>query len=117
MMAALTKVLWRTTGADVDIEDLKIVLIFSGAGLLLSLLYGPRPWSLLKQPAAPRSRAKPERAFMRHWPWSVREPRGGAEGVGAGAVRPRLTGAAVVRLIRARAPLRSTPTERPFALP
>jgi hypothetical protein len=38
MMAALTKVLWRTTGADVDIEDLKIVLIFCGAGLLLSLL-------------------------------------------------------------------------------
>lgn len=38
MMPALTKVLWRTTGADVDIEDLKIVLIFCGAGLLLSLL-------------------------------------------------------------------------------
>ncbi len=37
-MAALTKVLSRTTGADVDIEDLKIVLIFCGAGLLLSLL-------------------------------------------------------------------------------
>ncbi|MCW1988715.1 hypothetical protein ABIE85_004279 [Bradyrhizobium diazoefficiens] len=43
MMAALTKVLWRTTGADVDIEDLKIVLIFSGGGLLLSLLYGLGP--------------------------------------------------------------------------
>ncbi|WP_164988239.1 hypothetical protein [Bradyrhizobium betae] len=47
MMAALTKVLWRTTGADVDIEDLKIVLIFCGAGLLQSLLaamtYGVGP--------------------------------------------------------------------------
>jgi len=37
MMAVLKKVLWCTIGANVDIDDLRIVLIFCGAGLLLSL--------------------------------------------------------------------------------
>jgi hypothetical protein len=36
MMAALVKVLSRSTGLDVDAEGLKTILIFCGAGLLLS---------------------------------------------------------------------------------
>jgi hypothetical protein len=38
MMAALAKALSRSTGVDVDdAEGLKTILIFCGAGLLLSL--------------------------------------------------------------------------------
>lgn len=40
MMAALAKVLSRSTGADVDADGLKTILIFCGAGLLLSLMVG-----------------------------------------------------------------------------
>ena len=36
-MAALVKVLSRSTGVHVEGEDLKTILIFGGAGLLLSL--------------------------------------------------------------------------------
>lgn len=39
-MATLVKVLSRTTGTDVDVDGLKIILIFCGAGLFLSLLAG-----------------------------------------------------------------------------
>ena len=38
MMAALVKALSRTTSRDVDVDGLKIILIFCGAGLLLSLV-------------------------------------------------------------------------------
>lgn len=38
MMAALVKALSRTTSRDIDVEELKIILIFCGAGLLLSLV-------------------------------------------------------------------------------
>ena len=38
MMAALAKILSRSTGADVAAEELKTILIFCGLGLLLSLL-------------------------------------------------------------------------------
>jgi hypothetical protein len=37
MMAALAKALSQATGADIDVEGLKVILIFCGAGLLLSL--------------------------------------------------------------------------------
>jgi hypothetical protein len=37
-MAALVKVLSRSTGMDVDAEGLKTILIFCGAGLFLSLV-------------------------------------------------------------------------------
>jgi hypothetical protein len=37
MMAALAKVLSRSTGAALDVEGLKVILIFCGTGLLLSL--------------------------------------------------------------------------------
>ncbi|MGY4510222.1 hypothetical protein [Bradyrhizobium sp. USDA 3650] len=37
MMAALVKVLSRSTGIQVEAEDLKIILIFCGLGLLLLL--------------------------------------------------------------------------------
>lgn len=46
-MAALTKPLSQETGADIDVEGLKTILIFCGAGLLLSLVvvmaYGLNP--------------------------------------------------------------------------
>ena len=38
MMAELAKVLSRSTGADVDADGLKTILIFCGAGLFLSLM-------------------------------------------------------------------------------
>ncbi|MET4276224.1 MULTISPECIES: hypothetical protein [unclassified Bradyrhizobium] len=38
MMAVLVKALSRTTGRDIDVEGLKIILIFCGTGLLLSVL-------------------------------------------------------------------------------
>ena len=38
MIAALAKALSRATGTNVDIETLKILVIFSGAGLLVSLV-------------------------------------------------------------------------------
>ena len=37
MMAALAKAISRATRTNVDVETLKVVVIFSGAGLLLSL--------------------------------------------------------------------------------
>jgi len=43
-MAAIAKALSRVTGTDVDVEVLKTVAIFCGAGLAVSLLaisYGP----------------------------------------------------------------------------
>ena len=38
MMAALAKVLTRSTGADVDADGLKTILIFCRGGLFLSLM-------------------------------------------------------------------------------
>ncbi|MBR0954136.1 hypothetical protein [Bradyrhizobium canariense] len=38
MMAALAKAISRATRINVDVETLKILVIFSGAGLLLSLV-------------------------------------------------------------------------------
>ena len=38
-MAAITKVLSRITVRDADVEALKVVAIFSGLGLLLSLMF------------------------------------------------------------------------------
>lgn len=38
MMAALAKALSHATGADIDVEGLKTILIFCGAGLLLFLV-------------------------------------------------------------------------------
>jgi hypothetical protein len=38
MMAALAKAISRATRINVDVETLKVLLIFSGAGLLLSLV-------------------------------------------------------------------------------
>ncbi|WP_409191998.1 hypothetical protein [Bradyrhizobium sp. RDM4] len=37
-MAALAKAFSRTTGREIDVGGLKIILIFCGAGLLLSLV-------------------------------------------------------------------------------
>ncbi|HZR87497.1 MAG TPA: hypothetical protein VFB02_11865 [Bradyrhizobium sp.] len=37
-MAAIARVLSRTTGIDIDVENLRPILIFCGAGLLLALL-------------------------------------------------------------------------------
>ena len=37
-MTALAQALSRLTGTDVDVESLKAVLIFSGIGLLASLI-------------------------------------------------------------------------------
>lgn len=38
MIAALAKAITRATGTDVDVETLKVLVIFSGAGLLVSLV-------------------------------------------------------------------------------
>lgn len=38
MMAALTKAISRAARANVDVETVKVLVIFSGAGLLLSLV-------------------------------------------------------------------------------
>ena len=38
-MAAIAKVLSRITVRDADIETLKVVAMFSGLGLLLSLMF------------------------------------------------------------------------------
>jgi hypothetical protein len=38
MMAALAKALSHATGANIDVEGLKVIVTFCGAGLLLSLL-------------------------------------------------------------------------------
>ncbi|MCK1388907.1 hypothetical protein [Bradyrhizobium sp. 21] len=38
MMAALAKAISRATKIDVEVETLKVLVIFSGAGLLLSLV-------------------------------------------------------------------------------
>ncbi len=38
MMTALAKAISRATGANVEVETLKVLVIFSGAGLLLSLV-------------------------------------------------------------------------------
>ena len=38
MMAALAKAISRATRTNVDVETLKVLAIFSGAGLLLSLV-------------------------------------------------------------------------------
>ena len=38
MIAALARAISRATGTNVDIETLKILVIFSGAGLLVSLV-------------------------------------------------------------------------------
>lgn len=40
MMAALVKALSRSTGMEVEAEDLKTILIFCGVGLFLSLAAG-----------------------------------------------------------------------------
>jgi hypothetical protein len=37
-MAAIAKVLSRATGTDIDVEIVKMLAIFCGAGLLISLL-------------------------------------------------------------------------------
>ncbi|MFT4115075.1 hypothetical protein [Bradyrhizobium sp.] len=37
-MSALAKAISRATGTSVDVETLKVLVIFSGAGLLLSLV-------------------------------------------------------------------------------
>ena len=37
-MAAIARVLSRATGTDVDVEIVKMLAIFCGAGLLMSLL-------------------------------------------------------------------------------
>jgi hypothetical protein len=37
-MAALAKVLSRVTGTEIDIEEIKTILIFCGVGLAVSLL-------------------------------------------------------------------------------
>jgi hypothetical protein len=37
-MAAIAKGLWRASGAQVDIETLKTIVVFCGAGLVVSLL-------------------------------------------------------------------------------
>jgi hypothetical protein len=37
MMAALAKAISRATGTNVDVEILKVLMIFLGAGLLISL--------------------------------------------------------------------------------
>jgi hypothetical protein len=39
VMAAIAKVLSRIKVRDADIEELKVVAIFSGLGLLLSLMF------------------------------------------------------------------------------
>ena len=38
MMAALAKAITRATRTNIDVENLKVLVIFSGAGLLLSLV-------------------------------------------------------------------------------
>lgn len=38
MMAALARAISRATRTDVDVETLKVLAIFAGAGLLLSLV-------------------------------------------------------------------------------
>jgi hypothetical protein len=38
MMAAIAKALSRATRTSIDVEALKVIAIFSGAGLLLSLV-------------------------------------------------------------------------------
>jgi hypothetical protein len=38
MMAALAKAITRATRTNIDVETLKVLVIFSGAGLLLSLV-------------------------------------------------------------------------------
>jgi hypothetical protein len=38
MMAALAKAISRATGTNVDVEILKVLMIFLGAGLLISLV-------------------------------------------------------------------------------
>ncbi|MCK1583644.1 hypothetical protein IVB03_29765 [Bradyrhizobium sp. 168] len=38
MMAALAKAISRATRTNVDVETLKVLVIFSGAGMLLSLV-------------------------------------------------------------------------------
>ncbi len=37
-MAALARVLSRTTGIEIDVDTLRPILIFCGAGLLFSIL-------------------------------------------------------------------------------
>jgi len=37
-MIALAKAISRATGTSVDVETLKVLVIFSGAGLMLSLM-------------------------------------------------------------------------------
>jgi hypothetical protein len=37
-MAAIARVLSRATGTDIDVEIVKMLAIFCGAGLLISLL-------------------------------------------------------------------------------
>lgn len=38
MIAALAKAISRATGSNLDVETLKILVIFSGAGLVVSLV-------------------------------------------------------------------------------
>ncbi|QQO13138.1 hypothetical protein JJB99_27455 [Bradyrhizobium diazoefficiens] len=38
MMAALAQAIFRATRTKVDVETLKLLVIFSGAGLLLSIV-------------------------------------------------------------------------------
>jgi hypothetical protein len=38
MIAALARAISRATGSNVDVEILKVIAIFSGAGLVLSLV-------------------------------------------------------------------------------
>lgn len=44
-MAALARVLFRVTGVNIEVETFKTIAIFSGLGLLISLVlamtYGP----------------------------------------------------------------------------
>ena len=55
MIAALARALSRVTRAETDVEDLKTVAIFCGAGLLLSLL---RPWPSASRLARSRSEGR-----------------------------------------------------------
>jgi hypothetical protein len=49
-MAAIARVLSRATGTEVDVETLKTIAIFCGAGLVVSLLLAR--WSAYLGPAA-----------------------------------------------------------------
>ncbi|MGY4347859.1 hypothetical protein ACVWXM_004326 [Bradyrhizobium sp. GM7.3] len=72
MMAALAKAISRATRTNVDVETLKVLVIFSGAGLLLSLvaamIYGQGGWQrrfVLRSGAPGRRSARKSSASVR----------------------------------------------------